>query len=53
MQATIQTRMASVIFFALALSVAPMANAVDGVVEINQARALEGGITSGDTPGFL
>ncbi len=26
--------------------------AVDGVVEINQARALKGGVTPGDTPGF-
>ncbi len=26
--------------------------AVDGVVEINQARALNGGVTPGDTPGF-
>lgn len=28
------------------------AGAVDGVVEINQARAMAGGITSGDTAGF-
>lgn len=26
--------------------------AVDGVIEINQARALAGGVTPGDTPGF-
>lgn len=27
-------------------------HAVDGVIEINQARALKGGVTPGDTPGF-
>jgi len=26
--------------------------AVDGVIEVNQARALKGGVTAGDTPGF-
>ena len=26
--------------------------ASDGVIEINQARALQGGVTEGDTPGF-
>ena len=36
---------------ALALCAAP-ALAVDGVIEINQARALAGGITAGDSPGF-
>ena len=30
----------------------PAAFAVDGVIEINQARAFAGGVTSGDTPGF-
>jgi len=28
------------------------AYAVDGVIEINQARAMEGGVTASDTPGF-
>ena len=28
------------------------ADAVDGVIEINQARALKGGVTPGDEPGF-
>lgn len=28
------------------------ARAVDGVIEINQTRALAGGVTAGDTPGF-
>jgi hypothetical protein len=35
-----------------ALAVAGSVLAVDGVIEINQARALEGGITAGDPPGF-
>ncbi len=35
----------------LFLVVAP-ALAVDGVIEISQARALAGGVSSGDTPGF-
>ncbi|NVN91043.1 MAG: right-handed parallel beta-helix repeat-containing protein [Desulfuromonadales bacterium] len=35
----------------LALSTTP-ASAVDGVIEINQARALAGNVTSGDTAGF-
>ena len=29
-----------------------LASASDGVIEINQARALAGGVTAGDTPGF-
>jgi len=37
---------------ALILSQARPAHAVDGVIEINQARALKGGITPGDDPGF-
>src|SRR5262245_5267299 len=32
--------------------VASDARAVDGVVEINQARALAGGVTPGDDPGY-
>jgi hypothetical protein len=36
----------------LALGVAGIAHAVDGVVEINQASAMTGGVTSSDTPGF-
>jgi hypothetical protein len=35
----------------LSSSLAP-AHAVDGVIEINQARALAGGVTPGDSPGF-
>ena len=35
-----------------ALSVAAQALAVDGVIEINQARADKGGITPGDAPGL-
>ena len=30
----------------------PPARAVDGVIEINQARAMAGGVTPGDTPGW-
>lgn len=37
---------------ALSTLVAAPAMAVDGVIEINQARALAGGVTPGDTPGF-
>jgi len=33
-------------------STSPPAAAVDGVIEINQARALAGGLTPGDDPGF-
>ena len=36
------------LFFALVVP----AHAGDGVTEINQARALAGGVTAGDTPGF-
>lgn len=36
----------------LALGLAVPAFAVDGVIEINQARALAGGVTPGDIPGF-
>jgi hypothetical protein len=36
----------------LLASAATPAAAVDGVIEINQAAALAGGITPGDTPGF-
>jgi len=38
--------------FLVALLLAPTAYAVDGVIEINQARALAGGVTPGDLPGF-
>jgi parallel beta-helix repeat protein len=34
------------------VALAGRAGAVDGVIEINQARASKGGITPGDTPGF-
>lgn len=37
---------------AVAISLAPPAGAIDGVVEINQAAALAGGITAGDAAGF-
>jgi parallel beta-helix repeat protein len=37
---------------AVVLGTAGRALAVDGVIEINQARALQGGVTPGDTPGF-
>jgi len=37
---------------AVALLVPRVAPAVDGVIEINQAAALAGGITAGDAPGF-
>jgi hypothetical protein len=37
---------------AAALTGAAPAVAVDGVVEINQAKAMAGGVTPGDTPGF-
>jgi len=44
------------IVLALALALAPLApppaSAVDGVIEINQARALAGGVTATDAPGF-
>ena len=36
----------------LGLGLATPALAVDGVIEINQARAMAGGITAGDNPGF-
>lgn len=47
-----QNHLASAILFAVAIFLAPMANATDGVIEINTARAIEGGVTSGDTPGY-
>lgn len=36
----------------LAVWVAASAHAIDGVIEINQPRALMGGVTPGDAPGF-
>ena len=38
--------------FAVALGFAAQAHAVDGVIEINQARATKGGVTPEDAPGF-
>lgn len=38
--------------WALSLAVTAPALAVDGVIEVNQVRALAGGVTAGDTPGF-
>lgn len=37
---------------AVLFSLSGTATAGDGVIEINQARALQGGVTSGDNPGF-
>ena len=37
---------------ALLLGLAGPLYAVEGVIDINQARALAGGVTPGDTPGF-
>ncbi len=45
-------RRASTILGVLALLCAFDARAVDGVVEINQSKALAGGVTPGDAPGF-
>ncbi|MEO8603522.1 MAG: right-handed parallel beta-helix repeat-containing protein [bacterium] len=42
-------RLAALVLFMLSPS---LAHGVDGVIEINQARALAGGVTSGDTPGY-
>ena len=44
-------------FVGLGLALAPLllagaAPAADGVIEINQARALAGGVTIADAPGF-
>ena len=36
----------------LVLGLAHPAHAVDGVIEINQSKALAGGVTASDTPGF-
>src|SRR5690242_11336971 len=41
-----------VLLLVAAVAVAFPALAVDGVIEINQARALAGGITAGDFPGY-
>ncbi len=38
--------------FAVAMLVASATSAREGVIEINQTRALVGGVTAGDTPGF-
>jgi hypothetical protein len=46
----VRTRLLAAVAIVLA-SAAP-AFAVDGVVEINQARAIAGGVTPGDAPGF-
>jgi parallel beta-helix repeat protein len=45
----LQTR---IILAAIALICARDARAVDGVIEINHARALAGGVTAGDTAGY-
>jgi len=43
---------ASLAFAVAALLASPVALAVDGAILVNQGRALAGGITAGDTPGF-
>ena len=43
---------ASALLLLLLLARPPLASAVDGVVEINQTRALAGAITASDTAGF-
>src|SRR5262249_40647446 len=45
-------RGASLFLIATLLVAARATHAVDGVIEINQARALAGGVTPGDDPGF-
>ncbi len=40
------------VVFAVALLAASAAHSADGVIEINQARALSGGVTADDKPGF-
>lgn len=47
-----KSRITPALMGALMLGLAGPAVAADGVVEINQARALSGGVTPGDTPGF-
>ena len=46
------SRITLVLFALLAIVTAREVRAVDGVIEINQARAIAGGVTPGDTPGF-
>ena len=45
-------RIASLGALAVVLVLADPALAVDGVIEINQARAAAGNVTVGDAPGF-
>lgn len=45
-------RMLALLLGTIALGLPAIARAVDGVVEINQAAALKGGITATDSPGF-
>lgn len=47
-----RSRAVGVALLALGLVVASPTRAADGVIEINQTRALEGGITPLDSPGF-
>ena len=49
--ATLHGRLAAIVFASFALSLAPLANASDGVIELNAARAAAGDITPGDAPG--
>lgn len=48
----LSTRTFSLWLACMALTSIPQAFAVDGVIEINQARALAGGVTPGDAAGF-
>ena len=53
MRRTIQATLRNVaLVLALGLGLAAPGVAVDGVIEINQAKALAGGVTPSDTPGF-
>jgi hypothetical protein len=45
-------KLSNALFFILGLAFMPAAYATDGVIEINHARALAGGITPGDTQGY-
>lgn len=47
-----RTRAGKAGLFVLVTLVGPRAHAVDGVIEINPASALVGGVTPGDAPGF-
>ena len=46
-----RSRVAASLAALLFVGLGPAAHAVDGVIEINQAKVQQGGITSGDTAG--